>query len=270
MIICEIDKKEFANGGVMAKYLKKKYNITYREYYHKYVIKTEESPKCKCGCGKELMWSKTGYNDYLQYHLLKLNNKLNNSWGKNPEAVRKSAETRRSQFASGERVMWSKGKSIKTNTSLQSAAAKLSARYTTDIRSEYSERMKRQRKDGTIPTLFGKESSRWQGGVSSVNQIARASTKLYKEWKYPILNRDGFKCTQCPNTKDLHVHHDKETFSEIIKKVMTIDDYEKLAQFDHKKEVADRVIDYHINNKITGTTLCASCHNKLHPSLNFL
>jgi len=129
--------------------------------------------------------------------------------------------------------------------------------------------MSQHRKDGTIPTLYGKDSSQWQGGVSSINQIARSSTTLYKEWKYPILVRDGFKCTQCPTTTDLHIHHDTETFSDIIKKVMTIDDYEKLEEFDRKKEVADKVVEYHIKNKVSGVTLCKECHNKLHPSLNF-
>ena len=153
---------------------------------------------------------------------------------------------------------------------VESAAKKLSARYTPEIKEQYAERMSKMRKDGTIPTLYGKDSSRWQGGISAVNQIARADKRLYDLWKYPILIRDGFKCTRCSNTTLLHIHHDKETFSDIIKKVMTIEDYEKIEDFDRKKEISDKVIQYHIKNNVSGVTLCRDCHNKLHPSLNFI
>ena len=88
-------------------------------------------------------------------------------------------------------------------------------------------------------------------------------------WKYPILVRDGFKCTCCNNTTDLHVHHDGETFSEIIKKVMTLDDYEKIDDFEVKKMITDKVINYHIEKNVSGVTLCKDCHNNFHPSLNF-
>lgn len=53
-----------------------------------------------------------------------------------------------------------------------------------------------------------------------------------------------------------------------LKKVMTLDDYEKLEEFDRKKDVSDRVVQYHIVNKVSGVTLCEECHKKLHPSLN--
>lgn len=226
-------------------------------------------PNCKCGCGKKVMWSQArkGFRDYLHGH----QSRVKNNWGHNQRAIDASAETRRAQYASGERQTWCKGLTKETDSRVKRLAVSVSETIMNNSteRKSRSEKMSRHRKDGTIPTLFGKDSSRWQGGVSSVNQIARASTRLYKEWKYPILTKDGFKCTQCPNTKDLHVHHDKETFSEIIKKVMTLDDFEKMAEFNKKKEIADKIIDYHIINKVSGITLCLKCHSLLHPSLNF-
>jgi hypothetical protein len=199
------------------------------------------------------------FRDYIHGH----QSRIHNNWGHNPIAIEKSSETRRKQFESGERTVWSKGKTIETNLSLQSAAKKLSARFTPKIKKEYSIRMRTNRLNGTVPTLYGKDSSRWQGGVSSIQQIARASTELYKLWKYPILVRDGFKCTQCSNTAPLHVHHGKETFSDIIKKVMTLEDYEKLEEFNRKKDVSDRVVQYHIKNGVSGITLCEDCHKKI-------
>ena len=80
---------------------------------------------------------------------------------------------------------------------------------------------------------------------------------------------ETFKCKVCSSTKNLHVHHNGETFSEIIKKVMTSDDYEKINDFESKRMVVDKITDYHINESVSGEILCKRCHNDLHPSLNF-
>jgi len=265
MIKCEIDGKEFNNGGVFAKYLKKNYALTYRQYYHKYIVKSNEIPKCKCGCGEELNWTNVGYRNYKPSHHIR----VKNPWGHNPTAILKSAETRRKQYASGQRKTWCDGLKKEDNISLQSAAKKLSERFTPEIKKEYSDRMSKMRNDGTILTLYREKSSQWKGGISSIQQIARNDKRLYDEWKYPILIRDGFKCKECPNTKNLHIHHNKESFSEIIKKVMTIEDYDNIEDFEVKKIITTKVIDYHIKNEVSGITLCKECHNKLHPSLNF-
>jgi hypothetical protein len=269
MIKCEIDGQEFKNGGVLSRHLKRVYKITYKEYYHKYVIKSENIPRCQCGCDEKLEWTSIGYRKYKGNHGLLLRLKINNPWGDNKKAQEKSAETRRKQFASGERKTWCDGLTLQNSPSLQSAAKKLSERYTPEIRKHYSDKMSTMRKDGTLPTLYREKSSRWKGGVSSIQQIARSDKRLYEQWKYPILIRDGFKCTTCDNSKDLHVHHDGETFSEIIKKVMTLDDYDKIDNFEVKKSITNKVVDYHIEKNISGITLCKDCHNNFHPSLNF-
>ena len=129
--------------------------------------------------------------------------------------------------------------------------------------------MKNQRENGTITTLYKEKSSRWKGGVSSVQNVARNDKRLYEQWKYPILTRDNFKCVECGKNKDLHVHHDKEKYCDIIKKVMTIDDYEKIDSYEVKQRIKDKILHYHIENNVSGITLCKRCHNKVHPSLNF-
>lgn len=269
MIKCEIDGKEFKNGGVFARYLKKQYGLTYQKYYHQYILKSAEIPKCKCGCGEELEWTKTGYRNYKGKHGLILRLVTNNPWGHNKDAQIKSAETRRKQYASGERKTWCDGLTLETSPSLQSAAKKMSERYTVELRKEYAKKMSKMRKDGTLPTLYKEQSSQWKGGVSSVQIVARNDKRLYEQWKYPILTRDQFKCVECGHNKDLHVHHNDERYSDIIKKVMTLDDYENLDNYDVKKRITDKILDYHLENNVSGVTLCKSCHNKLHPSLNF-
>jgi hypothetical protein len=180
MIKCEIDNKEFKNAGVLARYLQQKYNLSYKEYYHKYVIKSDEIPTCGCGCGEYCNWANgIGYRKYKQSHHIR----VKNPWGHNPEAIRKSAETRRKQYASGERKTWCDGLTLETSPSLQSAAKKLSERYTPELRKQYSEKMSKMRKDGTIPTLYREKSSQWKGGVSSIQIVARNDKRLYEQWK---------------------------------------------------------------------------------------
>lgn len=69
-----------------------------------------ERPKCKCGCGEYTDISYEGgahFSDYVRGHA----SRVHNNWGHNETAKEKSAETRRQQFKSGERIQWNKGKS---------------------------------------------------------------------------------------------------------------------------------------------------------------
>jgi hypothetical protein len=262
MIKCEIDEKEFKNGGVLARYLKEKYSLTYREYYHKYIVKTDDIPKCKCGCGIEMKWTNVGYKDYAKGHY----SRVKNNWGHNISAQLKSAETRRQQYASGEREVWNKGLTI-DDERVKNNGVSISNSFSDDRKSRYATIMSQNRKNGVVPTLFGPDSSRWKGGTSEVNNIARSNKRLYDEWKYPILIRDGFKCVECGNSKKLHIHHDKEKFCEIVEKHMP--DQILITDFELKKSIAEKIVDYHIQNKVSGITLCGKCHEKYHPSLNF-
>jgi Fe2+ or Zn2+ uptake regulation protein len=99
--------------------------------------------------------------------------------------------------------------------------------------------MKENRKNGTMPTLYGTDSSQWKGGISEINVMARSNKRLYDEWKYPILVRDEFKCVKCGSVDDLHIHHDKETMSEIVRKHI-VDEEPK--EFDLKKSISDKVV----------------------------
>ena len=69
-------------------------------------------PTCKCGCGG---YTSIGYNGgvHFQDYIIGHHNRVHNNWGHNEKAKLHSAETRRKQFASGERVQWNKGKKWK-------------------------------------------------------------------------------------------------------------------------------------------------------------
>lgn len=227
-------------------------------------------PVCKCGCGEKVMWSRQlkGFRDFVAGH----QSRIHNNWGHNQKAIDKSSETRRRQFENGERQVWNDGltkevdervknNGIKSSIGINSNPLELKRR---------AENMSKNRLNGIIPTLSGSKHSQWIDGRSNISMLVYNDRRLYKEWKYPILCRDGFKCVECNKQKvKLHIHHNKEYMNEIIKKHLIEVTDDMLKDFQIKRMVADSVVDYHIKHKVSGITLCDKCHNKLHPSLNF-
>lgn len=203
---------------------------------------------CKCGCGDIVKneWSKGHYS------------RVHNNWGHNKTAIENSANTRREQFKNGERKVWNDGLTAETDKRVKENCKNLvtwnKSEQASDVKSF---NMKSQWESGNLKVLYGKESSQWQGGTSPLSARVYASNKLYKEWKYPILKKAGFKCNECGSSKELHVHHDKEMMNEILKK------------FTGKSNPVKKVVDYHVRNKVSGVVLCYTHHKEQHPSLNF-
>lgn len=261
---CKLCLKEFKNYECLKRHMSRKHKVNSIDFYVEFILKGNW-PTCGCGCGGKVKWSYTDKR-FREFCAIGHLNRVRNNWGHNKKAIDNSAETRRKQYENGERQPWCKGLSSKTDIRLKEYGKKISNKFTEERKKEYSIRMKNNRLNGITPTLFGPESSQWKGGISEVNNIARSDKRLYDEWKYPILIRDEFKCVECGSSEGLHIHHNKETMSEIVKKHV-IDDTS--MEFEIKKLIAEKVVEYHIKNKVSGITLCKKCHNNLHPSLNF-
>jgi hypothetical protein len=202
---------------------------------------------CKCGCGDTVKneWSKGHYS------------RVHNNWGHNSTAIENSAKTRREQYKNGERKVWNDGLTIEDERVKENCKNLVKWNTSNKAKKVKSSNMKKQWKSGNLKVLYGKDSSQWQGGTSPLSARVYASNKLYKEWKYPILKKAGFKCKECGSSKDLHIHHNKEMMNEILKK------------FTGKSNPVKKVVDYHVHNKISGVVLCYKHHKKQHPSLNF-
>lgn len=264
---CSRCQKEFDNYQSLRKHVGRIHKISSIDFFVEFNL-NGEWPRCKCGCGEKVKWDAQNkkFRDLVHGHY----SRIHNNWGHNEKAIKASAETRRRQYANGERKVWNDGLNC-DDPRVQKNLVKLKEKVkSAEHRKMKSIEMRINRLNGTVPTLSGPNHPQWQGGVSSVNQLARSDRRLYSEWKLPILKRDKFKCTECGNPKDLHVHHNAETFSDIIKKVMTLDDFDHINEFDRKRDIVNRVVEYHITNKISGATLCSKCHNKLHPGMNFI
>lgn len=84
------------------------------------------------------------------------------------------------------------------------------------------------------------------------------------KWKYNIMKQDKFVCQICGGTKDKEVHHNKETFMNILKKFLPNREIEKGLTWEEKKKIANKIVKYHYDNNVSGITLCGSCHRWIH------
>lgn len=111
------------------------------------------------------------------------------------------------------------------------------------------------------PTHWGKYSANWKDDTSIINTLVRVNKRFYSEWIFPILKRDGFKCTECDKTETLEVHHINESMTKIFKKIEKVN---------NTSIMVNNVIDYHLENNVDGKTLCVECHKKVHPNYSKL
>ena len=202
---------------------------------------------CKCGCGDTVKneWSKGHYS------------RVHNNYGHNLKAIENSANTRREQFKNSERVQWNKGLTEDDPRVKKYADKSREWNKTEEAKKIKSRNMKKQWESGNLKVLYGKDSSRWQGGTSPLSARVYASNRLYSDWKFPILKKAEFKCEECGDNKNLHVHHDKERMADILK------------SFVKDENPVEKVVDYHIYSKVSGVVLCKIHHIEQHPSLNF-
>jgi len=238
----------------------------------------DKDPVCWCGCGEttKFLGIERGFSGYIRGHASRVSNNFQTK-----KSIVKSLETRKKMlkngtwkpFASKESgEHWSKGLTKETDERIVRQGE---SRDTPEYRAIASKRMRKMRLDGTIPDLCGPAHSQWKGGISPLSTYCRTSLLLYHGWKYPHLIRANFKCEMCAQPgPSLEVHHNKETFSEILRKFAKQHKWEDLLS-SHlkpddpktqqlKEQISEAVADYHIKNSISGIVLCERCHKKQH------
>lgn len=243
----------------------------------------DRPPSCKCGCGQETAFLDTGrgYRDFIRGHQSRVKNNFVSE-----KAQQNSAKTRRKMVEEGTwkpfhlnetGEHWSKGLTKETDERI----AKMSRSIVEGPEKEKrSKRMKEGRLNGTVPTLSGKDHSQWKGGASSLNHVCRANGNLYRKWIKPKMILASFSCEVCGCSGGrLEVHHNKETFSEILRKISQKHDWgmklttalepENEEMFTLKQKISNEVARYHIDNNISGIVLCKACHKKEHNKHNF-
>lgn len=103
---CNICGEKFDTILTLSRHNSRKHKINAEETYIIYVLNGIR-PTCKCGCGKNPKFLSVikGYNSYVPGHA----SKINNNWGHNKEALKKSHETQKKLYKSGELKIWNKG-----------------------------------------------------------------------------------------------------------------------------------------------------------------
>lgn len=106
MVLCKECEREFDSLDSLRRHRSQKHGVNAEQTYIDYVLDGVE-PKCKCGCGEKpnFLSLEKGFVEYILGHA----SRVNNNWGHNPEAIKKSHETQKKMHESGELTIWNKG-----------------------------------------------------------------------------------------------------------------------------------------------------------------
>lgn len=192
-------------------------------------------PLCACGCGMHVEWleARGRYNTYVHGH---------NTRGK-PSPLKGYTKETHVKFKR------------QSETILSNAQE----------RRRRSLQLKKLHENSKIPT--GRQQHNWKGSTASLGDRLSGHPRLYSEWKLPKLREAGFACQLCHSTNELHVHHDDEAMHAIVARY--VDDVANLS-VESKREIANQVVDYHVENDVHATVLCGACHRRVHAAKGYI
>ena len=109
MVKCKERELEFEILDSLRRHRVQKHKINAEQTYIDYVLNGIE-PKCKCGCDErpKFLGIDAGFREYKWGH----GARVNNNWGHNKEAIRKSHETQKQMHKDGLLTIWNKGLDI--------------------------------------------------------------------------------------------------------------------------------------------------------------
>ncbi len=108
-MVCKECQKEFDSLSSLRRHRSLVHKISSENTYIEYVL-GGANPVCKCGCGGETSFLsfEKGFANYIQGHA----SRINNNWGHNPNALKKSHEKQKELHANGGLIIWNKGLTI--------------------------------------------------------------------------------------------------------------------------------------------------------------
>jgi very-short-patch-repair endonuclease len=109
MVICKECQREFDSLDSLRRHRSQKHGVNAKQTYIDYVLNGIE-PKCKCGCGEKpkYLGIDAGFREYKLGHAAR----VNNNWGHNPTAIKKSHETQKEMYGDGRLSIWNKGLTV--------------------------------------------------------------------------------------------------------------------------------------------------------------
>jgi len=104
MFKCNYCTKEYDSFNGLGKHSARAHNVSGIELYM-LTYNLTEIPKCKCGCGQTVNFQSGKFGEYIRGHKARVSGGFYSA-----EGLKKSAETRKERFNTGEIVQWNKGK----------------------------------------------------------------------------------------------------------------------------------------------------------------
>ena len=113
--------------------------------------------------------------------------------------------------------------------------------------------------------LMGADNGAYRGGVTRLRVLIRNS-RMYKEWKDLVYQRDRYKCQDCGffgDRRTLECHHVGKEFAEQIQDFLLA--YPQYTLPKDEARLAQLSQCYPLFWKLSGgRTLCKNCHKTLH------
>ncbi len=113
--------------------------------------------------------------------------------------------------------------------------------------------------------LFGADNPAYRGGVTRLRVLIRNS-KMYKQWKDLVYQRDRYKCVTCGTYGDrrtLECHHVNKEFAEILQEFIAHYNKYTLPKDEQILLMLASVYAPFWDVK-NGQTLCKNCHKQHH------
>ena len=127
--ICKICNQELTNPQGLSAHCRLKHKMKAEDVYIEYFL-NGTPPTCACGCSErpKYMGIYEGFREYKHGHA----SRINNNWGHNTEAIRKSHETQKKLYESGKLVVWNKGLTTETDERVKNYGITISKHIKTD------------------------------------------------------------------------------------------------------------------------------------------
>lgn len=113
--------------------------------------------------------------------------------------------------------------------------------------------------------MFGADNPAYRGGVTKLRMLIRNS-KMYKQWKELVYQRDRYKCQKCGlfgDNSTLECHHIHREFADILQ-----DFIQKYSQYSLPKDEQRLLLLASVYTPFwdvkNGETLCKDCHRQHH------
>ena len=219
---CHLCEKEYDNYISISLHYRKSHEVP-SEVVRKLIYNDGKDPLCKCGCGKQVGWNykEEKFNDFKQGHYVRTTGGFYS-----PEGAKKSGETRKQRFASGEIKQWNKGVSLEESYGKERAE---------QIKKSISSNTERSNKISN--SLTGKKKS-----VEHVKKITEDRRKYWSNGDNRLAQRQR-RLTQISENRAGKISNNKleKTFKSILDTLET--------EYVHSFNSGRFVYDFYIPNK---------------------